>query len=625
MKKSVTIFIFSVLVLVSATLMSPPDNKYFYDIFPSSAPGIGGSYALVEVCPGIDIASPLRLINFPYSDDELLLSKTGVIYRVNFEENRKEIVLDIRDRSFKKGEGGSVGMVLHPNFGLDESENQYILIFYRHKINPDEWSDKGFNRLSKFYWNEAEGKFDMDSEEILIQQYDRSTWHNGGGMFFGTDGFLYLSLGDEGHKDHISLSSQRINGGLFSGVLRIDINNDPLKSHPIRRQPIANDIPPDGWGNTYTQGYSIPNDNPWVSDDGSQLEEFWAIGLRSPYSMYLDEETDKIWIADVGESEREEVNIASKGDNFQWPYREGYKDHVDHEEPSSLIGNERPPIYDYSRTEGSCIIGGGIYRGERHPELFDRYIYADYSFNKLVSINSLEGEDPNPQNMISDIKSFGLDLPPKSGITGVHIRDNGEILVFISNPDDFELPGRILRLVQNSPVADPPSKLSSLGIFDNLESLDIVDEFVPYTVNSPLWSDRAVKKRWIMVPSDGVRNSIDEQISFSKNSEWKFPEGTVFIKHFALPLSLDNVDDLHNLETRFFIIGEEGKGYGVTYKWDEDQKDATLLKWSDTETYDITVAGELAYKQEWNYLSRSQCLHVTMHLQVILLVSTLTN
>lgn len=560
------------------------------------------------MCPGIEIASPLRVIDFPGSEDDLLLSKTGLVYKVNFEEERKDIVLDIKDRTFKLGEGGSVGMVLHPNFGKNEDDDQYILMFYRYKPDPDEWSKNGFNRLSKFYWDDAEGKFDESNEEILFQQYDRTEWHNGGGMFFGRDGFLYLSLGDEGHEDFITSSTQRLDGGFFSGVLRIDVDNDSTKSHPIIRQPLPNDAAPEGWGDTYSQGYSIPNDNPWLSEDGSKLEEYWAIGTRSPYSMYMDEETEEVWIADVGESEREEISKVEKGDNLQWPYREGSLEHEGFEMPTDLIGNDKSPIFDYGRTDGTCIIGSGIYRGERHPELFDRYVYADYSHNKLVSINSIEGEDPNPKSIIGDIKSFGLDLPSKSGITGLELRDNGEILVFISDTDDFLAPGRILRLVQNSPVADPPSKLSELGVFNDLETLEIDDDFVPYTVNSPLWSDRAEKQRWILVPSDGDRNSIDEQISFTRSNGWSFPEGTVFVKQFALPLSLDNPDELYNLETRFFIIGEGGKGYGITYKWDEDQKDATLLKWSDTEMFDITVDGEVAYTQEWSYPSRSQCL-----------------
>lgn len=74
---------------------------------------------------------------------------------------------------------------------------------------------------------------------------------------------------------------------MFNGIIRIDIDNDPSRSHPILRQPLANATPPSGWGETYTQGYSIPNDNPWLSPDSSQLEEFYAIGLRSTYSIVL--------------------------------------------------------------------------------------------------------------------------------------------------------------------------------------------------------------------------------------------------------------------------------------------------------------------------------------------------
>ena len=94
-------------------------------------------------------------------------------------------------------------------------------------------------------------------------------------------------------------STQRLDLSLFSGIIRIDVDNDPTRSHPIRRQPNA--IWESEWKSTdfednYSQGYSIPNDNPWLSPDGSHLEEFYAIGVRSPYSTYYDTMEDEIWL-----------------------------------------------------------------------------------------------------------------------------------------------------------------------------------------------------------------------------------------------------------------------------------------------------------------------------------------
>ena len=205
--------------------------------------------------PNITLNAPLRILPFPDSEDHLVLCKWGEIWRITIDDQTQELVLDIKDRCFKKGEGGSVGMALHPNFGDENApDDQYVLIFYRTKPNPDDWDAKGFNRLSKFYWNEDSQSFDPDSEEILIQQYDRSTWHNGGGMFFGPDGFFYMTLGDEGTDEMQIESTQRLDGGFFSGIIRIDLDKDPTRSHPIRRQPLANDNPPAGWGDTFFSG-----------------------------------------------------------------------------------------------------------------------------------------------------------------------------------------------------------------------------------------------------------------------------------------------------------------------------------------------------------------------------------
>ncbi len=576
-------------------------QPYLNGVFSETPPGEVGSWTVDDSFEEIKIASPLRILPFPNSDDNLVLSKLGEVWQVNFANQTQKLILDIKDRSFKLGEAGTVGMALHPKFGDEENlDKQLIFIFYRTKPQPDEWSELGFNRLSKFSWNTDTQTFDADSEEILFQQYDRSSWHNGGAMFFGPDGFLYVSLGDEGAAEHQEESTQRIDGGLFSGVIRIDIDNDPNKSHPINRQPKANATPQQGWGKTFSQGYSIPNDNPWLSGDGSTLEEFFAIGIRSPYSTSYDNIEDNIWVLDVGSEVREEISQVKKGDNLQWPYIEGTLKSEVHEKPIELIGNEKPPLFEYDRSIDNAIIGGGVYRGSVFVNLYGKYLFADFGKSKLMALTYNKSTKPDYEILIPNLTNLNIDLPEKPGISGVHILANGEVLLTVIG-EDHTKPGKLLKLQQRKVQPDPPNRLSDLGAFSDLINLQVADGVIPYQVIAPLWSDRAIKYRWMAIPDQ-------QKIQFSSNDNWIFPEGTVFIKHFELPLSEAPSSATSKLETRFFIVGKNQQSYGLTYKWNEDGTDATLLRTQDSKEFDIMENGNLSFKQHWVFPSRDQCL-----------------
>jgi uncharacterized repeat protein (TIGR03806 family) len=609
------LFVFILMGTLTISLMVPPFPPsgpiapYLNGIFPESSPGVSGSWALEDPFPNLGIGSPLRILEFPGSSDLLVLSKLGEVWRVSLENQEKELILDIKDRSFKKGEAGTVGMILHPDFGNPNApDNQLIFLFYRTKPEPDEFTENGFNRLSKFTWDAQSDSFDPDSEEILIQHYDRSTWHNGGAMFFGPDGFLYLSLGDEGQDQFQSASTQQISGGLFSGIIRIDVDNDPSRSHPIRRQPQANALPPSGWGDTFTQGYSIPNDNPWLSPDSSILEEFYAIGIRSPFSMHYDSISQQIWLSDVGAGKREEISLVNMGDNLQWPYLEGTLEFEGNEKPEPLIGQEKGVYFEYDRSVGACIIGGGIYRGDVFPSLYDKFIFADYIGDKLMAITGTgSGSAIEFETLLSSLGGQGVVLPESPGITGVYFLKDGQILLTITG-EDFTIPGKILKLKQNGIIPDPPSNLSELGVFTDLNNLTPVSGIIPYGVNTPLWSDRAIKKRWVAIPNDGEFDSNAERIDFESTKEWSFPEGTVFIKQFDLPITTDPGGETVPLETRFFIIGDQGIGYGLTYKWNDEGTDAVLLRGGSTKDFDITEGGATLYTQTWDYPSRNNCM-----------------
>ena len=145
-----------------------------------------------------------------------------------------------------------------------------------------------------------------------------------------------------------------------------------------------------------------------------------------------------------------------------------------------------------------------------------------------------------------------------------------------------------------------PALLSQTGAFANAAALTPRDGLIPYDVISPLWSDRAKKQRWVSIP-------LGERVSWSEQEKWKWPAGTVFVKHFALPVNESDSTMLRRLETRLVVVQKDGGVYGVTYKWRADNSDADLLTASLNE--DITINGESGdWVQTWTYPGPEDCL-----------------
>jgi uncharacterized repeat protein (TIGR03806 family) len=129
---------------------------------------------------------------------------------------------------------------------------------------------------------------------------------------------------------------------------------------------------------------------------------------------------------------------------------------------------------------------------------------------------------------------------------------------------------------------------------------------VPYTVNSPLWSDGAAKRRWIALPGGS-------RITYRPAGEWSFPAGTVFVKHFEIPVSVKAsgaaapTTATKRLETRLLVVDGNGGGYGVTYRWHSDDHDAELLTKGESESIPVITPHGLR-NQVWAYPSRDECL-----------------
>jgi uncharacterized repeat protein (TIGR03806 family) len=162
----------------------------------------------------------------------------------------------------------------------------------------------------------------------------------------------------------------------------------------------------------------------------------------------------------------------------------------------------------------------------------------------------------------------------------------------ITGTRPYGLGPRRLAALLNVP-RDPsrlPGRLSETGLFRSLVDLTPADGLIGYEVNSPLWSDGAAKRRWIALPEGG-------RARFAARGEWGFPAGTVFVKHFELDVGGPKG---RRLETRVLVADGTGRGYGATYRWRPDGRDADLLPDGLTEQIDRG--------RTWTYPSRSDCL-----------------
>jgi uncharacterized repeat protein (TIGR03806 family) len=152
-----------------------------------------------------------------------------------------------------------------------------------------------------------------------------------------------------------------------------------------------------------------------------------------------------------------------------------------------------------------------------------------------------------------------------------------------------------------------PALLSQVGIFTSTPNMTPTNGLIPYVPNTPLWSDDALKTRYLAVPNNGGVITPDEQINFAPTGSWTFPAGTVFVKTFELNTDTTNPNVRHRLETRLLVRDINGQVYGVTYKWRPDDSDADLLTSSLTENIQITNATGLS-TQMWYYPSPADCL-----------------
>jgi uncharacterized repeat protein (TIGR03806 family) len=584
-----------------------PVGPYFNGIFPAEAPGSAPAFSTANAFPCLTFTDPVWIAEIPGTPDMVLVEKGGKLKR--FPNDRRaspaslSVPLDLGSRLQVSEDQGVYQIAFHPDFakaGSPHAADIFLTYSYRPSL-AGAGPDASMWRLSRFRWPSAAGAIDPASESVLIQQYDPNRWHNGGAMAFDGEGFLLVTCGDGGGTDDQFGQSQSVEGGFFGGVFRIDVGNDLSRSHPIRRQPSEPRGKPKGFPPSFTQGYSIPNDNPWLDPEGRYLEETYAIGLRSPHSASYDPATGDLWVGDVGRTDREELNLVRKSANLQWPFMEG--DVPGPKAKDIVRGVETPPAYAYDRSMGGCIIGGMCYRGARWADaLGGMVLFGDNLKGTLHAWQPTEaGVRPAAREILS---SLGAGI--YSGLANLCTDSAGEIYLLKLNGRNRD-GGSVRMLVPGKPGIAAPALLSATGLFSDTIGLEPSASLVSYEVASPSWSDGAIKSRWIALPNDGNRDSDGERIAYSAEGNWTFPAGTVFVKHFDVRTDERNPSAVKRMETRVIVCTDHGGKYGLTYRWNEEGTDAFLLTDGAQADYTLTRADGSAVSFKWSFPAAGEC------------------
>ncbi len=286
--------------------------------------------------------------------------------------------LDIRDRVSDRGnEEGLLGLALDPDF----SSNGHFFVYYTA-------SDPRRSVVSRFSVRTDDAdKADAASERVVLEIAQPASNHNGGQLRFGSDGFLYIAVGDGGGRGDPRGNGQDLST-LLGAILRIDVSGLDI----------------DG-------GYTAPPDNPFVGREGAR-PEIWAYGLRNPWRFSFDRATNDLWTADVGQNRFEEVDIIESGGNYGWNKMEGSHCFPEPQGPCEQQGLMLP-VAEYDHDSGCSVTGGYVYRGRGLPSLHGAYVYGDFCSGKIWAVRP-DGSSVAEQLEIADtslrISSFAEDL-----------------------------------------------------------------------------------------------------------------------------------------------------------------------------------------------------------------------
>jgi glucose/arabinose dehydrogenase len=333
-----------------------------------------GQLTVTPVVSGF--SSPLAVTNAGDGTGRLFVAQRNGIVRIVQGKSITGTFLDARSLvSQSGGERGFLGLAFHPDF----ETNRRLFIYYTQ-------ASDGAIIVSRLTANGAGTSVSVNTAQKLLQiPHSQYSNHNGGALAFGPDGYLYIGTGDGGGSGD-PLGSGQSKTTLLGKILRIDV---------------------DGSGDCIEGRCSIPSSNPFVGEAGD--DEIWAYGLRNPWRISFDRSTGNLFIADVGQSRREEVNrqvsSSAGGLNYGWKVMEGSLCYS----PSSGCNTSGKvlPVAEYNHSLGCSITGGHVYRGQSQRDLQGLYVYGDYCSGRIWTMNENGSGETVRRDTSLNISSFG--------------------------------------------------------------------------------------------------------------------------------------------------------------------------------------------------------------------------
>jgi len=385
------------IIALSGLLLSSCSDKNMTSTRHAGASASAGAVPAVKLQRVFNAVSMDVIVYMTQAPDDdrywYVVEKPGRVLRFENKEDASEatVFIDISDRvDAGPSEAGLLGMTFHPQFRT----NGYVYLSYT-------GNDGGLKSyISRFKSLDSNESLDPGTEKRLLEIAQPYSNHNGGQIEFGPDGFLYIGLGDGGAGGDPKGHGQNTQT-LLGSMLRVDVDN----------------------GNPY----AIPASNPFVSNDKGK-PEIYAWGLRNPWRWSFDRETGKLWLADVGQDNWEEVNIVAQPGNYGWNGKEGrhcYKSA--HCENPAFID----PVIEYDHGAGCSVTGGYVYRGGQIPALKGIYLYTDFCSGTLWGAReSGSGAYESFQLLDSDLNIASFAQANTGEIYLLHIR--GEIYKLVA-------------------------------------------------------------------------------------------------------------------------------------------------------------------------------------------------
>jgi glucose/arabinose dehydrogenase len=378
--------------LVAATAMAWPAGRADAQIALGFEPVASG------------LSSPLGVVNAGDGSRRLfILEQTGRIRVWDGTQLRPTPFLDVSSLISCCSERGLLGLAFHPGYTTNG-------IFFVHYTNTS-----GDTTIVRYRVSADPNVADTTSAQIILSVAQPFANHNGGQLVFGPDGFLYIGLGDGGDAGDPGNRAQNL-GTLLGKILRIDVDGAAT--------------------------YAIPATNPFRTTPGA-LPEIWAYGLRNPWRFSFDRLTGDLFIADVGQGAREEVNFqpaaSAGGQNYGWRRMEGTACF----NPSTACndGTLTLPILEYDHSLGCSITGGYRYRGARFPQFVGRYFYGDFCTGRIWTGIQSGSAWTGPQllDTTMQITSFGEDEDGELYVVHYGSGSNGTLQRVVDTNQAFPL------------------------------------------------------------------------------------------------------------------------------------------------------------------------------------------